>query len=138
MNNVSNPTSQNQLYRNKAACKECPFKDQCTTSPDERSIKRNEKHDIYDIVNKIMDENKKIYKERQEIVEHVFGTVKRSLGYTYFLTIGNESVRAESFMHFLSYNMKRVIKIEGVKVLVEAINSFVLNIFSAYLEFVII
>lgn len=138
LNNVSNPTSQNQLYRNKAACKECPFKDQCTTSSDERSIKRNEKHDIYDIVNKIMDENKKIYKERQEIVEHVFGTVKRSLGYTYFLTIGNESVRAESFMHFLAYNLKRVINIKGVKALVEAINSFILNVFSTYLEFVII
>ena len=47
-----------------------------------------------------MDENKQVYKRRQEIVEHVFGTVKRSLGYTYFLTRGNESVRAESFMHF--------------------------------------
>jgi transposase len=55
LNNVSNPTSQNQLYKNKAACKECPFKDQCTTSTEERTIKRNEQHDIYDIVNKIMD-----------------------------------------------------------------------------------
>jgi len=85
-----------------------------------------------------MIENKKIYKERQEIVEHVFGTVKRSFGYTYFLTIGNESVRAESFMHFLAYNLKRVITIKGVKALVEDINSFILYVLSAYLEFVII
>lgn len=130
LNNISKPTSQNQLYKNKEACKECPFKDQCTTSSDdERIIKRNEQHDIYDIVNKIMDENKHIYKERQEIVEHVFGTVKRSLGYTYFLTRGNESVKAESYMHFLAYNLKRVINIIGVKALVEAINSININLF---------
>jgi hypothetical protein len=45
------------------------------------------------------------------IVEHIFGTVKRALGYTYFLTRGNESVRAESFLHFFTYNLKRVINI---------------------------
>ena len=133
LSNISKPTSQNQLYKNKAACKECPFKDQCTTSSDdERIIKRNEQHDIYDIVNKIMVENKHMYKERQEIVEHVFGTVKRSLGYTYFLTRGNESVKAESFMHFLAYNLKRVINIIGVIDLVKAINSNVSNIFSLF------
>lgn len=133
LSNISKPTSQNQLYKNKAACKECPFKDQCTTSSDdERIIKRNEQHDIYDIVSKIMVKNKHIYKERQEIVEHVFGTVKRSLGYTYFLTRGNESVRAESFMHFLAYNLKRVINIIGVIDLVKAINSNVSNIFSLF------
>lgn len=135
LNNISKPSSQNQLYKNKEACKECPFKDQCTTSTEERTIKRNEQHDIYDIVNKIMDENKQVYKRRQEIVEHVFGTVKRNLGYTYFLTRGNESVRAESFMHFLAYNLKRVIKIVGVKALVEAINSYAINIFSFFYKF---
>ena len=39
LNNISKPSSQNQLYKNKEACKECPFKDQCTTSTEERTIK---------------------------------------------------------------------------------------------------
>lgn len=36
-------------------------------------------------------------------VEYPFGTIKRTLGYTYFLTRGNEYTSAESFMHFLVY-----------------------------------
>ena len=52
--------------------------------------------------------NKELYKRRQEIVEHVFGTVKRAFGYTYFLLRGTRKVKGESFMFFLIYNMKRV------------------------------
>ena len=116
-------------YKNKLACNNCKFKDQCTKNNEGRTITRNEKHEIYDIANNIMSENKKTYKLRQMIVEHVFGTVKRALGYTYFLTRGNESVRAESFMHFFTYNLKRVINIIGVKDLIEALNSYCLHIF---------
>jgi len=116
-------------YKNKTACKDCKFKDQCTKNKDGRIIKRNENHEIYDIANNIMVQNKSIYKLRQMIVEHVFGTVKRTLGYTYFLTRGNESVRAESFMHFFTYNLKRVINIKGVKYLIEALNSCFLYYF---------
>lgn len=61
-------------------------KDQCTKNKNGRIITRNE---FYDIVNNIV--NKNIYKQKQMIAEHAFGTVKRSLGYTYFLTRGNES-----------------------------------------------
>lgn len=129
LKNISNPTSKVRLYKNNPACKECPNKEQCTTNSEARTIKRNEKHEIYDKVNKIMFENKSTYKKRQEIVEHVFGTVKRALGYTYFLTRGNESVRAESFMHFFTYNLKRVINIKGVKTLIEAIVSFIFQLF---------
>lgn len=116
-------------YKNKSACKNCKFNDQCTKNKEGKIITRNEKHEIYDIVNNIVDKNKSIYKLRQMIVEHVFGTVKRALGYTYFLTRGNESVRAESFLHFFAYNLKRVINIMGVKALIEALNSFNFYIF---------
>ena len=54
------------------------------------------------------------------IVEHPFGTVKRALGYTYFLQRRTENVRCESVMHFLVYNLKRVINILGIKPLIEA------------------
>lgn len=120
LENISkNRNTKSHSYQNKLACKNCLFKDQCTNNKDGRKIIRNEKHEIYDIVNKIMHDNKDLYKLRQILVEHVFGTVKRGLGYTYFLTRGNESVRAESFMHFFIYNLKRVINIKGVRALIE-------------------
>ncbi|SHJ99341.1 transposase, partial [Desulforamulus aeronauticus] len=56
-----------------------------------------------------------IYKQRAAIVEHPFGTIKRHLGYTYFLTRGLASVGIETNLICLAYNLKRMIKIKGVK-----------------------
>ncbi|SET79979.1 Transposase DDE domain-containing protein, partial [Natronincola peptidivorans] len=56
-----------------------------------------------------------LYKQRQMIVEHPFGTIKRGLGMTYFLTKGMQSVKAEISFAFLAYNIKRAINILGVK-----------------------
>ena len=57
------------------------------------------------------------------IVEHVFGTIKRDLGYTYFLLRGKEKVKGESFMHFLIYNIKRVCNIKQIKDIIEEIKT---------------
>jgi transposase len=127
--NVSRKDSKEYSYKNKIACMQCPQKDQCTTNANGRIIKRSEKNDVYEKVNEIMDKNKEVYKLRQQIVEHPFGTIKRALGYTYFLTRGNKSVRAESVMHFLVYNLKRVINIKGVRFLVAFLNSLTLHLF---------
>ena len=59
--------------------------------------------------------NAKLYAERKSLCEHPFGTVKRALGFTYFLTRGTENVRTESLLHFLAYNMKRLINIIGTE-----------------------
>ncbi|MDD3269446.1 MAG: transposase [Syntrophomonadaceae bacterium] len=53
------------------------------------------------------------------IVEHPFGTIKRSWGYSYFLTRGLESVRTETCLAFLAYNIKRVINILGVEEMIK-------------------
>ena len=55
------------------------------------------------------------------IVEHPFGTIKRSLGYTYFLMRGHEKVETETYMHFFAYNLKRVINILGITPLLDAL-----------------
>ena len=49
------------------------------------------------------------------IVEHPFGTIKRNWGYNHFLTRGLESVKTETCLMFLAYNLKRAINILGVK-----------------------
>ena len=123
MSNISRETSQNQVYKNHQACNKCKDKEKCTTSKRGRQIKRGPYQEIYDKVDKLTIENKELYKERQMIVEHPFGTVKRSLGFTYFLTRGNDNVKAESFMHFFTYNLIRVINIVGVKRLLEILEA---------------
>lgn len=62
-----------------------------------------------------MIENKELYKQRQMIVEHPFGTIKRGLGMTYFLTKGMQSAKTEISFAFLAYNMKRALNILGIK-----------------------
>lgn len=104
-----------------AACNECPNRSSCTTNAKGRRISLTEYQEYYDRADKLFTENLEIYKQRQMIVEHPFGTVKRSLGYTYFLLRGHEKVKCESYMHFFIYNFKRVINIMGITPLISAI-----------------
>lgn len=46
---------------------------------------------------------------RRRTVEHVFGTLKHSMGSTHFLTRGLEHVSTEMSGHVLAYNFERVI-----------------------------
>lgn len=119
LKNVSKPETKKPEYKNNKACKECHEKNNCTKSKNGRSIRRSEYQEIIDEATKRMQENKELYKQRQMIAEHPFGTIKRGLGFTYFLMRRLENVRTESFMHFFVYNVKRVINIIGVKGLLE-------------------
>ena len=56
-------------------------------------------------------------------MEHPFGTVKRTMNAGYFLTRGLESVKAETNLLFLAYNMKRVINILGVTEIIRRIEA---------------
>jgi hypothetical protein len=58
---------------------------------------------------------------RRQTVEHVFGTLKAWMGATHFLTRTMPKVATEMSLHVLAYNMKRVMKIMGVKPLMQAI-----------------
>lgn len=108
-------------YMNTKACKECPNKEKCTQSKRGRVISVGENEKYLERAKKMQQENMNLYKQRQMIVEHVFGTVKRDLGYTHLLLRGNEKVKGESYMHFLIYNIKRVCNIKKIKDIIEAI-----------------
>ncbi len=103
------------VYQNFEVCGICEFKNKCTKDKRGRRIRRPIDQDFLDIVDKRTSENKELYRQRQMIVEHPFGTVKRGLGITYFLTKGLRSVKTEISLAFLAYNMKRAINILGVK-----------------------
>jgi len=95
------------------ACCTCPFKKSCTTSK-YRKIDRSEYQEIIDENNKRVDENRDLYKRRPLISEHVFGTFKRSWGYTYTLVKGLEKVNGEMAIIFTMYNLRRAISILGI------------------------
>jgi hypothetical protein len=61
-----------------------------------------------------------VVKERKSIVEHPFGTIKRTMDAGYCLTKGKGNVSGEFALTFLAYNMKRVINILGVGNLLKA------------------
>lgn len=71
------------------ACAECPLKSQCTVLK-QRAVERSEYQDAADSNNKRVITHKELYRSRQAIIEHVFGTMKRSWGYTYTLLKGAE------------------------------------------------
>jgi transposase len=116
-------TRKGDRYYNAKACAACPFKKQCTPKMPYRTIVRGEFDDYSEAVDAFTKENKELYAKRKSMCEHPFGTVKRSLGFTYFLTRGTENVRTESHWHFLAYNFKRLINLLGTTKLVEALRA---------------
>lgn len=102
-------------------CKDCPHKIKCTTNKKGREVSPTEYQEYYDRADKLFADNLELYKQRQMIVEHPFGTIKRGLGYTYFLMRGHEKVKTETYLHFFAYNLKRVINILGITPLIEAL-----------------
>ncbi len=71
-----------------ADCDNCPKRSACTTSVTGISVQRWEHEEILDKVAENTHLNNEIYKQRRCIVEYPFGTIKRTLGYTYFLRKG--------------------------------------------------
>lgn len=108
-------------YSNSKACNKCPNKANCTQSKSGRKITISEYDEYFQIAKQRLEDNMDLYKERQKIVEHVFGTVKRAFGFTYFLLRGNQKVKGETFMHFLTYNLKRVCNLKNINEIIEAI-----------------
>ena len=57
----------------------------------------------------------------QQLSEPPFGTIKRAMGHRCFLMKGLHKLGAEMSLTVLSYNLKRVINIIGVKKMIEAV-----------------
>ncbi|QNO15257.1 IS1182 family transposase [Alkalicella caledoniensis] len=102
-------------YRNYDACKNCESKSKCTTAAKGRIINRSPNQDFLDTIDARTEANMDKYLQRQMIVEHPYGTIKRTMNAGYFLTRGMDSVTTETALVLLAYNFKRVINIIGVK-----------------------
>ena len=95
-------------YKTKA-CKLCQARSECTRSKNARLIHRSEYAEYYEVNRRNLLDKEQLYKRRQAIVEHPFGTMKRQWGFSYILTKKGIS-RASSdvgFM-FIAYNLRRI------------------------------
>jgi transposase len=105
-------------------CKECPVKHLCTSRKGGREIDRSQYADAVEENNKRYQENPQLYRKRQEINEHIFGTIKRQWGYNHTNLTGLEKVNGEHSLIMLVYNIKRSINILGVPDLIAKIKSW--------------
>lgn len=100
-------------------CKNCPVKSSCTKSKSQRIIERHEFAEALEINKRNIAENPQIYAQRQAIVEHPFGTLKRSWGFDYILTKKSKKhASADVGFMFIAYNIKRIINIIGMEKLI--------------------
>ena len=112
-----------QKYRT-PACKTCPVKDQCTSRKGGREIDRSQYADAVEENHQRYKDNPQLYRKRQEINEHIFGTIKRKWGYNYTDLIGLEKVNGEHSLIMLVYNIKRSINILGVPDLIAKLKAW--------------
>lgn len=102
-----------------SACPKCAIKPQCTTSVSRR-ISRWEHENVLERMLARLANTPDAMKIRRRTVEHVFGTLKSWMGSTHFLTKTLPRVSTEMSLHVLAYNLKRMIKMFGVKPLIQA------------------
>jgi hypothetical protein len=103
--------AQMKHYKTKA-CASCPVKDLCTKNKDGRLIERSD-HAPYIEQNRLnIEANKHIYKQRQAIVEHPYGIIKRQWGFYYIMTKkGIKRANSDVGLMFAAFNLRRTINI---------------------------
>ena len=111
-------------FYNKKACGSCPYASVCTSGENGyRTITRGEYAKIYDDADRVFRENIGLYKLRQQIVEHPFGTIKYTMNGDRFLLRTRRKVRCEVALLCLGYNLKRAVKILGFKEIMARLDS---------------
>jgi transposase len=104
------------------ACHGCPLKSRCTTAP-QRRITRWEHEDVLEAVQRRLDLNPGAMRQRREVVEHPFGTIKMRMGAAHFLLKTLPKVTCEMALHVLAYNLTRVLNILGIQPLIAALRA---------------
>ncbi len=111
------------------ACKSCSAKDLCTKSIRGKGIHRSEFHEYIQHNKERVELNKPLYKRRQAIVEHPYGTIKRQWGFSYIMTKKNSKrASADVGLMMTAYNLRRIINILGIERLREYLQ-YIIDLF---------
>ena len=116
LSKISGENAIKTVYANKSSCKNCPYKEKCFKQDKRRNYRRISKDKYFKSMYKadcIFSENKELYHRRQELSEHVFGSIKRQLGFPQLNVRTKQKVAGEVSLLFLGYNLKRVMNIIG-------------------------
>jgi transposase len=113
------------------ACKSCIVKKQCSKNTRGKGIHRSEYQAYIEHNKEQVEGNKALYKHRQAIVEHPFGTIKRQWGFSYIMT-KKSITRASGDVGLMmtAYNLRRMINILGFERLREYLEDC-LDLFSS-------
>lgn len=100
------------------ACMQCPVKEQCSKAKYGKGVQRSEYQDYIDQNKDRIEKNKDYYRQRQAIVEHPYGTIKRQWGFDYIITKkGIDRASADVGLMFTAYNFRRLINIIDLQTL---------------------
>jgi len=96
-----------------SSCKNCPVRSQCTSSKvNGKIVQRSEYKQYIECNMHRVELLPDIYKKRQAIVEHPYGTMKRQWGFDYIITKnGIQSASADFGLIAIAYNLKRILNI---------------------------
>ena len=95
-------------YKTKA-CLLCSLFEKCTRNKTGRFIERSEHMDLIDANKKRLTENMKVYRQRQAIVEHPFGVIKRQ--WDFYSVMTKKTIKhasADVGLIFTCYNLRRI------------------------------
>jgi len=124
---VSTNSYQFKKYRT-PECKTCAVKHLCTgRAKGGREIDRSEFATIVEANTYRYKNNQQLYRKRQEINEHIFGTIKRKWGYNHTNLKGLQKVNGEFALIMTVYNLKRCMNILGIETLIEKLKNWVPN-----------
>jgi transposase len=98
------------------ACKNCKAKPECSAAICGKAIQRSEFQEYVDGNKDRIEQNRQLYRKRQQIVEHPYGTIKRQWGFSFILTKkGINRASADVGLILTAYNLRRLINILGMK-----------------------
>lgn len=108
-----------------SSCLTCAAQHLCTGRHDgRREIERSEYAEYVERNKENYEANASLYRQRQEINEHIFGTIKRQWNLYYTNLRGLEKVNGEVALIMLVYNMRRVRNILGFDNLMEKLHQW--------------
>ena len=115
------------VYRGTSSiCKNCLLRDNCLPEKTAtKSIYIWEHQGLLDKHKAKMETNsaKEIIKKRGSIVEHPFGTIKQTLGWSHFLVRGKEKVSGENALIMFTYNFRRLLNLIGITLFRKLLNA---------------
>ena len=111
-------------------CKSCSVKELCTKAKYQKIIERHQFAEAIEINKQNIAKKPEIYAQRQALVEHPFGTMKRQWGFDHIMIKKSKKrASADVGLIFIAYNLKRIINIIGITELIAGIKS-ILHLFS--------